>query len=260
MTRLLLIPALTLGLLGSSCASLTDPSSAYVGGSAAFASEYWFRGAPVNTRPVVQGDLSLAVNTADEGALSFYTWFNMDASNDTGAAFAPNGNGSQVTEADYVLEYSRSIGSATAAAGVVNYNFPNVGRSTSEVYLGISTALWGFGQALTLYRDFDVVDGNYLSLQGSKTFQVNELTSVDIGLLLGHMDSKQAGFYFGNRSSGLSDVAASVTINHTLDDYTTLFVSLVGVRPLDSDFRDALDAALVDDSALIAAFGLSWGF
>lgn len=256
-----LIGLLLVVSFGPACASLTQPETLSVGGSTSYASSYWFRGAPVNARPVIQGDFGASVNTDDNGSLSLSTWYNFDGSNSTGSAFSPNGNGGEITEVDYVLDYSRNFGSVGASLGLISYNFPNgVGNSTTEAYLGLSSQWLGFSQAATLYYDFDNVNGSYLSLQGSKSFQLAERTSLNLSVLLGYMDENQSNFYFGNSIVGLSDISATANLSYTLDENSSLFVSVTGVRPLENEFEDALQAAGVEDSAVIGSIGISWSF
>lgn len=230
-----------------------------IGGSAGYTTAYWFRGAPVNTRGAWQGDFGLSVPTKDGGNLSLSTWVNMDASNSTGDAFSNEGNGGKLTEVDYVIDYSRTVGDVSLNLGFADYSFPNgVGSSTNELYAGASTNYWGFTQSLSVYYDIDLLEDFYVSLGASRGFTLNEKLSLNLALQAGYMGEDQTAFYFGANETALSDLVGSATLNYTLDDNTSLFFSANGVTTLDSDLEDALDASGVDDSGIWFMLGSSW--
>ena len=249
-----------LALASSSCTALLapDPSPSY-SASAGYATAYWFRGTPIHERGVYQGYLTASANTADGGTLSGGTWVNMDGSNDPGDAINPRGNGGKFTEIDLWVGYSRSIGPVSTSVGISNYNFPNgVGGSTTEAYLALSTQALGFSQSASFYYDFDEIEGWYGNLAASRSLTLAEDLSLSLGLSLGLIEADQAAVYFGASESGISDLNASATLTYALDEYSSIFVSVTGVRPLDSDLEDALELAGLSDDGVWAMVGTSW--
>ena len=232
-----------------------------VGASAGYSSAYWFRGTPANVNGVFQGDLGVSVPTADGGSVGLSTWVNMDATNDTGDAFSSDGNAVQLTEVDYVLDYSRSFGNVDATLGVINYSFPNgVGNSTHEAFLSLGTGFLGFNQGLSVYYDFDMLDAFYLALEAGKGFAITDNLSLDLSVLLGLMGKEQARFYYGEAKTAISDLAASASLTYAVDEVTSIFLSVSGTGALDADLKDSLDDSGVDQSGLWGAIGIAWGF
>ena len=244
----------------SACADLPARNSVITaGGSASYTSEYWFRGTPVNLGGAFQGDVSLSVPTSGGGSLGFTTWANIDGSNETGAAFYPDNNGSQVTEVDYVIQYSHSIGAVDTSLGLVNYNFPNVqSRSTSEVFATASTGVLGFDQGFSLYYDVDAARDLYVSFDIGKSFNLSDRLSLSVSAIAGHMGDDQAAFYFGAQEGGISDIAASVSLDYVLDDVTSLFGSINAARTVDSALEESLEASGYDTDGVWFTLGAAW--
>lgn len=256
---------LALALLASaslpSCLAVRADEPAAVGASVSAATAYWFRGAPVNTAGVLQGDLSTSIPLADGALLDLSTWANMAFTNESGDGAEPDGHGAQFTEVDFVASYTRSYDSFDAGVGLVSYNFPNlVGGSTTELYGQMLFEAFGLAQTLSVYYDFDELDGYYFSWAGSWGMDLDERTSFDVGGMLGAMGGDQAEFYFGSEENGLSDLSLSGTITRAYDEATTLTATLAYITTIDGDFRDALEARGLDDDGIVLTLGAGWSF
>lgn len=248
---------ISLALLAG-CASIRGSEPTSAGASAAVATQYWFRGTPRSTKPVLQGDVSLSMPLR-EGSVDFTTWGNMQLSNDTGDAVFPDGNGAEFTELDLVASYARTIEEYDVAAGVISYNFPNlVAESTHEAFVTVSREAWDLAHTLGVYFDFDVADDLYLSYKATKSMPLQDEWMLDLSGMIGLMGSDQAEIYFGEDDGGFSDLSATGTVSRAMDDVTTVFFSLGFVTVPDSGLRDALDDADLDDTGLWLTAGAAW--
>ncbi|MEZ6016014.1 MAG: hypothetical protein R3F49_12920 [Planctomycetota bacterium] len=253
--------ALLVGVSLPSCLSVRADEPAAVGASVNATTAYWFRGAPVNTSGALQGDLATSIPLADGGLLDLSTWGNMSLTNDSGNGVEPDGNALGFTEVDFVASYTRSFDGYDVTTGVVSYNFPNlVGGSTTEVFGTASFEAFGLSHALSVYYDFDALDGYYMSYAGGWSTEIDERTTFDAGLMLGAMGGDQAAFYFGTDSNGLSDLSLSGTFSRAIDEATTVSATLAYVTTIDSDYKDALDANGLDDNGIVLTVGAGWSF
>ena len=256
-----LVCVLLASLTLPSCLSVRADEPAAVGASTSASTAYWFRGAPVNTAGVLQGDLSTSIPLADGGLLDLAAWGNMALTNESGDGVEPDGHGMQFTEVDYVASYTRSFEGFDLSGGLVSYNFPNrIGDSTTEVFGNMLFEAFGLSHTLSVYYDFDELDGYYFSWAGGWGMELDERTGVDFGAMLGAMGGDQAEFYFGSEENGLSDLSLSGTLRHTYDEATTLTATLAYITAIDNDFRDALEANGLDDDGIVLSVGAAWSF
>ena len=255
-----ILTLVTLCFLGASCASIRGEDAASAGASAGIATQYWFRGAIQSEGPVLQGDLAASI-PVESGAWDVGVWANMELSNDTGDAVLPDGNGALIDEIDLFTSYSTTIGAFDTSLGLVSYNFPNgAGGSTHEVYVSGSTLTGPIEHGLTLYYDFDSVEGAYLSYEAGHAFALQEDLELGLSVLAGHMSEDQAAAYFGVEESGISDLSVSAALSWAYDEFTSLYLSASALTVPDSDLSDALEAAGLDDSGAWVALGASWSF
>ncbi len=258
-----LSPLFTLGsliLCAGGCRSAFDDSAPTAALDLGYTSEYWFRGVPLQLRGALQGSIALSQQTADGGALSLATWGNMDASDSVGKGLSPPGNGGKLTEIDLTVDYTRQFGALQLSGGVISYEFPNlVGVSTAEAYLGLGWSAIGLDQGLTVYYDFAELDDLYASFALGRGFELGNDLTLDLGAQLGFMGSGQAEFYFGDETSGFSDLLLSATLAYPLDEITTLSAGVHGVSVLDSELSDALEGSGLETDSVWVTVGASWG-
>jgi hypothetical protein len=246
-------------LLGSACANLRGEERSTVSTSQIVASAYWFRGTPQSLEAVTQGDLVVNTPFADGSTLSFITWYNAQLTNQTGDAIFPDGQGGQATEIDLVLSYAREVGRVALTAGMIGYHFPGIGPSTKEAWLGGTFEAGGLSHAITAYYDVDLLDDFYVSYQASRGFPIDQRWSAALSLLFGYMSEGQAEFYFGDKSSGLSDLLLTGSLSYAFDENTSFFLKAAGVTVPDDELADSLDQNGFDDSGAWLALGAAWG-
>lgn len=245
--------------LASACANLRGEERSTVSTGQTVESAYWFRGTPRSLEAVTQGDLVVNTPFADGSTLAFTTWYNAQLTNRTGDATFPDGMGGQATEVDLVLSYARDVGGVAMTAGMIGYHFPGFAPSTKEAWLGGSFDAVGLSHAWTAYYDVDLLDDFYLSYQASRGFPIDERWSAALSVLLGYMSDGQAQFYFGEKSSGISDLLLTGSLSYAFDENTSVFLKAAGVTVPDDDLADSLDGNGFDDSGAWLALGAAWG-
>ena len=242
----------------SSCTAVRGADPTTADASLSFASQYWFRGVPRSTKPVLQGDVGLSMPLR-EGTFDFETWGNMQLSNDTGDAVFPDGNGGEFTQLDLDASHARRLGDFDVRAGIHSYNYPNlVANSTHELYVAASREAWKLQHTASLYYDFDVADDIYLNYEVLKRIALRDGWSLDLGASLGLMGSDQAELHFGDDDSGLSDLTVDAMVSRAFDAATTVFFGLSLTTVPDDGLRDALDDADVDDTGFWFTVGAGW--
>jgi hypothetical protein len=245
-------------LLLCACASVTKPPSA--GATLVVGNAYVFRGVPQATDGVLQGDMHMSVTDEDGATYAMTAWANMNLSSEGDDGVFPADKDGKVTEFDLVPEYSRQFGEWTLSGGLVNYNFPNgVGTSTTEIYAAASydTLL---KPKLTVYYDIEEVEGLYVNAAVSHVWNLAEKLTLDAGLSLGIASAKQGAAYWGDRSSGLADLIASVGLSYAASPHVSLTGKVYGSSILASGYRDALDAAGLAQDNLWVLVGMAWSF
>jgi hypothetical protein len=259
-TRSILL-ALLPGALLPSCMSIRGDEPASVGASATAATAYWFRGVPINTGGVLQGDVSTSLPLADGGLLDLTTWGNMALTADSGNGAEGDGHGLTFTEIDLGATYTRSYDGFDASVGVLSYSLPdNLGASTAELYGVAAFEAFGLAHSLGIYYDFQALDGFYMNYSGTWSHEVDERTGLDVTWTLGSMGGDQSRGYFGVHENGLSDLSLGGTLSRVIDEATTVSATLAYVMTVDDEYRDALDARDLDDSGFVLGVGASWSF
>lgn len=249
--------ATLVALTFQSCASLHGPAE--FEGNLSLSDAYIFRGVPQNENGVVQADATTSISAGDRGTLAFGAWGNMDLSNDTGDAVFPDGNKGEFSEIDLILSYARPIGSTDLEIGIIGYQFPNkVGSSTNELYVTGSWDLYGLAPALSLYWDWDQIDGVYLNGSVSRGFEISEKTSAEAGASLALSDSNHAKGYYASSGGGLGDARVHGNIAYAWDEHTKFSASLNLSTIVDSKYEDDLDAVGLETNNIWFALGVSW--
>lgn len=252
-----LLSLLALSVLGA-CASVTTPPTA--GATLLAGNAYVFRGVPQVTHGVLQGDVHAAVTDEAGATYSFMAWANMNLSEDGDDGVFAGGNGNKVAELDLIPEYSRKYEAWTFAAGAVNYNFPNgVGTSTTEGYVSAGHTSM-LNPKLTVYYDFEEVDGFYAMAAISHAWTVAKDVTLDAGLSLGFADENQGEIYWFDKSSGLADLVGKVGVAYAWSPHVSLTAAVYGSTILSDDYRDALDANNLDSDNFWFLLGSAWSF
>ncbi len=205
-------------------------------------SKYVWRGLEVNEDPVLQPALTVAY-----GGFSFNLWGNMDLT-DFGkdeCVYTSDceSRAGQFTEIDLTFDYSHSFDKFTLGAGIISYQFPNWDESedTHEVYLAMSYDCL-LAPALTIYYDFDEVDGFYTNFSISHSFTINDKAGVDLSASIGYGDSDYNEAYFGIDDNAFVDANCSIALPYQVTGKITVTPVLNLTSLVDSDLRDAVDS------------------
>ncbi|MCM8537907.1 MAG: hypothetical protein NE334_18340 [Lentisphaeraceae bacterium] len=198
--------------------------------------KYIWRGLQFNEEGVNQGSLTISYDAGDLGTFSGNVWYNLDLDSE-------NGNSSEFSEVDYTAYWSKSFDDLSLSGGIIYYDFSEVGLgSTKEVYVSASynTIL---SPSLTVYYDFEDVDGFYANFSIGHTVELGFLDStLNLGANIGYADQDMAaGYYTGE--SGFSNYALSAAVNFPLLENVTLTPSIMYYSLL----GDADDANAEDD-------------
>lgn len=250
-----------LALCLASCQSMVGDGPPSASAALGYTSDFWARGLATNLEGAMQGDISVTVPTADGGSVTLLTWGTMDMSNDVGDAAGVPGNGGRITEVDLGIDYSRNVGDTLLSVGLLNYDYPNTGvASTAEVYAAASWSVFGVEPSVAAYVDFVEAEDVYLNASVARGIELSEDLALNLAASLGWMGAGQTEFNFGRDSSALSDLWLRAGLDWSLDALTTLSLSLNGVRVLDSDVRDDLDAAGLETDGVWVTLGVSFAF
>jgi len=86
-------------------------------------------------------------------------------------------------ELDLYVGLTKTLGPVDVSVGYIGYVFPgDTEVNTSEIYLGVAHELaCGVGLSLTYYEDVDEIDGSYLEFGASKSYELSESISIDLG-------------------------------------------------------------------------------
>ncbi len=239
---LVLLVVVLLGMSVSGAPVLADDLEVSVDAEALVVSKYIWRGIEVNEEFVLQPSVTVAY-----GGFSFNLWGNMDLT-DFGkdeCVYTSDceSRAGQFTEIDLTLDYSHSFDKFTLGAGIISYQFPNWEESedTHEVYLALSYDCL-LAPALTLYYDFDEVEGFYANFSVGHSFAINDKVGVDLSGSIGYGDSDYNEAYFGVDDGALVDVNCSVSMPFQVTDKITITPMLNLTSVVDSDLRDSVDS------------------
>lgn len=238
--------------LASASAFAQDSSNISAGFSQSISSKYVWRGIAFNEDTVNQGDLSVSVDT-DAGTFGAAAWYNLDTTDENGYEF-------ETTELDLVLSWDKSFDSLSVGAGLINYQFPNLGGNsdTTEIYasLGLDTTL---APSITVYYDIDDADGLYFDLGIGHSFEIGKFeTPLDLGATLGFADSNQSEFYYGADDAGFTNMSVAASMTFSLTENLE-FTPALTVTSLLGDAADANTGSGTDVN-VFTSFSFAYSF
>ncbi|MBN2231782.1 MAG: hypothetical protein JW781_03040 [Deltaproteobacteria bacterium] len=215
-------------------------------------SKYIWRGLEVNEEFVLQPSVTMAY-----GGFSFNVWGNMDLT-DFGESECIYTSGcddraGQFTEIDLTLDYTHSWDRFTLGVGIIAYEFPNWEGSedTHELYVtvGYDTLLQ---PSLTVYYDFDEIEGMYATFGIGHSFAVSEKVGLDLSASVGFADSDYNLAYFGVADGSLVDFTVGIGMPIQITEMISVTPVLSLTTLVDSDLRDAVEeASCCDDETNI---------
>lgn len=234
--------ALLLGVSFFGSSALAEEPSVSVDAEALVVSKYVWRGLEINEDPVLQPSMTVAY-----GGFSFNVWGNMDLTDfgEDECIYTSDceSRAWQFTEIDLTLDYTHSFDKFTVGAGVISYQFPNWDESedTHEVYLAMSYDCL-LAPGLTIYYDFDEVEGFYANFSLGHSFAINDKVGIDLSGSIGYGDSDYNEAYFGVDDGALVDVNCSIAIPYQVTDKISISPVLTLSSIVDSDLRDSVES------------------
>ena len=231
-----------LGASVSGVPVLADDFKVKVDTEALVISKYIWRGIEVNEDPVLQPSMTVAY-----GGFSFHSWGNMDLTDFGKDECVYTGDcesrAGQFTEIDLTLDYSHSFDNFTLGAGIISYQFPNWDESedTHELYLAMAYDCL-LQPALTIYYDFDEVEGFYTNFSVGHSFVINDKVAIDLSASVGYGDSDYNEVYFGVNDSVLVDANCSIALPFQVTEKITITPLLTVSSIIDSELRNSVES------------------
>jgi uncharacterized protein (TIGR02001 family) len=206
------------------------------------ASKYVWRGQVLNDEAVLQPTVDLSVNALG-GTVGFNWWAVMDMTD-------INGEVDQLTENDWTISYTTSLGPVELSAGYIYYYFPQItGESdTTEVYVGVSIPIiskekFSLGASVTAYYDIENVRGYYGNIGFEAGVPLSDKWNLSLSAAVGIADDNYNEVYFGVKNDGFNDLTASVGLSCAIDDHSELSLSLTWNDVLDGDLEEAAESS-----------------
>lgn len=222
-------------------------------------SAYVWRGQVLSDEGVVQPAMTIT-----KGGFAANVWGNVNL---TDGATTPDPD---LSEVDLTLSYTKTLGAVTLAGGVIDYSFPNqtlagdaggVGYpGTREVYASASLGGCPLTPAVTVYYDFDEVEGVYsvASLTYSTKLADNLTLTASGSLAYGTEDYNAA--YFGVADDALNDALVTLSAGYAVTPSLTITPTVQYAWLPDSDIEDAANGLYQDKDQLFGGLKASYTF
>ena len=225
-----------------------------------FVSAYVWRGLTINDEFCFQPSLTLT-----EGDFSINVWGTWDLTD------VPNS--SQHTRVDASMDYTTAYGRHIVTLGVVGYMYPDepagVSADTAELFASYAFDVASL-PSVSLYYDLEK-DGVYLVFALAHSFELHDRVALDLSVSLGagdeHYNDEAVALATGNAGPGfnptdptLVDVTARMMLPIYVTDRLLVTPSLKFVSLLDSDIRDAMAAAGMDEDQVVYGVSASLTF
>ena len=223
----------------------------------AFLSQYIWRGYGLSKDSlVIQPSI-----TAGFKGFALNLWGNLDTNNE---AY----DGSKWNETDLTFSYGHSFGIVGLEAGYIYYALDGLDDS-KELYLsaGVDVLL---APTLTVYREISTLQGWYINLGLSHSFELPHEMSLDLGATFSYyksdndnmVDYNDNNLPTGDRFSGLHDGLLSLGLAIPFYKYFTVTPSIAWAFPLSSSAGNEMSALSLDGRAnhLLGGVTLSMAF
>lgn len=213
------------------------------GAGADIVSEYVWRGQLLTDEPVIQPYVEVS-----SGGLCLNIWSSIDTT-DTNEV----GNETyRIQEVDYTLSYGGTVTEGLdMEGGVIYYDFPGTGfDATQEAYVSASLSDILLTPSLTVYYDFDEVEGIYANAGIGHAFELSERLSLSLSGSLGWGDKDyNMGYFTVDDSglndtvddSGLNDLAISTSLDYEVNETFSMSFFLAHSELVDGDVEDAVN-------------------
>jgi hypothetical protein len=245
-----------LALVASGCFSVdTSKFDLEVAGSSA----YVFRGLVMNDGlgADIQGSVDLPAG--EDTALSGYVWGHLDQSGDPADGALESGNDSRFSRLDLGAYWKTRYAGWAIAAGVLNYNFPNVAAaSTTEVFGSFEWLDAWYRPRAVVYYDTQNADDLYARVGSHPQYEFDRALVGDIGVDVGYMGGGQARFYYGVDDAGLSDLLLSTGLTYLQDENFRAFLRFGYSSVLSSALKDQNDLNGFESTNAWLSLGCGW--
>ena len=230
-------------------------------------SAYTWRGQVYNDEAVFEPSL-----TVGKGGFSINVWGNYNFT-DKFSEETEN----EVSEVDFTLDYSHDTGPVTLSAGYVEYLFPHqvtdgevldnariipaqAVHGTREVYASVAPNECPLNSVLTVYYDFDEVDGAYATISFSRSVGITEEVSADVGFSSGFANSDYNEFYFGVDDDALNDGNVSLSLPISCCENVTVTPAVEYTWLWDNDIEDGAEAIYGEKDSVVGSLTVTYDF
>ena len=212
---------------------------------AAVMNKYIWRGIPLTDGPVFQPSATVGF-----GGFSLNAWMNMDLDD-------VNGNEYDFNEVDFTAEYGFELEKVSITMGFVHYTFPNTDFDATTEFYGSISLDSPLNPSVTIYQDFDLVEGTYLSFGVSESLPLEDTDhSMDFSATLGYGSEDHNAFYYGVNESCMTDLLLSGSFNFVVNEQLTLIPQVMFSTFMDDAIKDNFE----DDSFFVFGVGASYAF
>jgi len=213
----------------------------------AFMSKYVWRGMVVNPEAVLQPGVSASFLGFGVGF-----WGNIDMTD-------IYNNSGEFTEIDWIANYGFSFPLISIDFGLIYYDFPNTeSNATTEFYVTGSAGVL-LSPTLSIYYDFDEVDGAYINAGISHGIAIGPELDLDLGASLGLGDSGYNNSYFGIDDGGMTDFLFTASVPFEAIPFFTITPS-VNYSTQMGDVKDKTDSLDGDSDAFFYGITASFSF
>lgn len=231
------------------------------------ASQYNFRGMPMNTTGVLQPSLNAALPAKGGAYLDFTAWANMDLQNDTGDAWLPDGHEGTFSEIDLSFAYSNQFDWGDLGTGYHSYNWPNGTEfpfgergATGEVFLSYGKEVVGVYPQIMVRYDVREVDDFYIWGGVSDGWNLRQDLVFDLALRLAWAGSSMAEWLYGLAQGGLADLRVSGVVSYAFSEHIVLRGEIAGSTMVDGTMRDWFDTIGIDPTNAWVSVGAVWSY
>ncbi len=222
-------------------ASDSDEEGPTASGDVAFLNKYVWRGWQYSDESIViQPSL-----TVEYKGFSVNMWGNLDT--DVDDSNEANSEDSEWNETDFTLAYDTSMGDFDVGVGYIYYGL-DAADDAEEFYISLSAAKCPLSTTLTVYREIAAAQGWYLNLSFSRSIELGNDLSLDLGASAGYYYSEDAGFVDADNSRTLNtkryrhlhDGMISAELPISINEYFTISPMIAYTFPLSKSAKDQI--------------------
>jgi len=259
MARTLIV---SLSLLVSACTTVSEPPS--VEAEVRVLSQHVFRGVSQTDGKALQALSAWTVDLGEGQRFRLGSFVNADGTNDAGDGVFPDGNGGQITRAEFEPTWIWDLGDGSLSASIVNRSYPNIDgygdTSEAKLHWALASDLFGMQPVFTAYYDLEDGDGLYTQFGLARGYELKEGVKVETSYQLAYADKDQSAVLYGAGEAGFADLTAAAVLSWRYTPNLDITGTLAGSTVVSSELADSLKAAERDDANLWLGVGLRWAF